>query len=682
MVSVEVDERGNVLMFDEDGYMIENRNASGYGYANMRNPFTGEWFQIHFDEYGKEDAFIGEDFITRTEWRKLGDGNWYKQTERTYYYNKAGENIGSLNFDYACVEGDNSVTYAYGERRSETMDGDMVITNSENYNLETGWTTTYISGRSTNYDDPWIYKEGEVRTEFYCSSDKNGDGVLDMNDVAEKSVYTWVKPRIVKEVYTDEDGEEISYRLANEDGSETDGIYYNESTGSYCTNTWDDDNDIEYYTFYNAQDEETDAFRCVEQENGPDVWEKKSGSSWTKCTGSVTVWSGSDDKYVLTFDAEGRLTRYDSYEWDVLEDYYIYTYKADGKSYTREYYEESEPGKFEKRGESGRNYLANGSEEYWYIDYYEGYISGSKVITDASGLTQNFNYVDGDWVFSNWSKEPTETLLADGKTEMIYYRVDENGNVTNDRREIRKDEYSETSSYNYNEVYSWDENASAWVGETKYISYNSEKEESSENFIWNAANGDWQPYNSSRSFVVELPDFEYVAPVDPADINDDYFVYKSPFDDFEQEEQRVHLNYRWNEEAGGMALEYGWGREYIVQSPNILFVCDYSDNGKMKPLVVDDQRRVVAYDQSKWTYDEKGMLKTKTIVNPDYTVKYEYNYADVPVWNGIEDAVAGSDATVVEVYNLSGVRVEGKDLPAGVYIVRMSDGSSRKVAVK
>ena len=76
------------------------------------------------------------------------------------------------------------------------------------------------------------------------------------------------------------------------------------------------------------------------------------------------------------------------------------------------------------------------------------------------------------------------------------------------------------------------------------------------------------------------------------------------------------------------------------------------------------------------------MLKSLTIVYPDYTVKYEYNYADVPVWNGIEDAVAGSDATVVEVYNLSGVRVEGKDLPAGVYIVRMSDGSSRKVAVK
>ncbi len=503
-----------------------------------------------------------------------------------------------------------------------------------------------------------------------------------MNDVAEKSVYTWVKPRIVKEVYTDEDGEEISYRLANEDGSETDGIYYNESTGSYCTNTWDDDNDIEYYTFYNAQDEVTEAFRCVEQENGPDVWEKKSGSSWTKCTGSVTVWSGSDDKYVLTFDAEGRLTRYDSYEWDVLEDYYIYTYKADGKSYTREYYEESEPGKFEKRGESGRNYLANGSEEYWYIDYYEGYISGSKEITDARGLTQNFNYVDGDWVFSNWSKEPTETLLADGKTEIIYYRVDENGNVTNDRKEIRKDEYTETSYSNYNEVYVWDENASAWVGESKYISYRNEKEESSENFIWNAADGKWVMEMMSKMYVVAFPDFEYVAPVDPLDFGDEYFVSKNPFDSFVQDDQRVWVYYRWNEEVGDVVLESGQGYDYKVVAPDVLEVCDYNNNAAKNNLKVDAQRRIVSYGQNSWSYDDNGMLKAKTLVNPMCTSKYEYNYSDVPVWNGIEDAVAGSDATVVEVYNLSGVRVEGKDLPAGVYIVRMSDGSSRKIAVK
>lgn len=47
------------------------------------------------------------------------------------------------------------------------------------------------------------------------------------------------------------------------------------------------------------------------------------------------------------------------------------------------------------------------------------------------------------------------------------------------------------------------------------------------------------------------------------------------------------------------------------------------------------------------------------------------------------DSVTGeSSATVVATYNASGVEVKDDRLPAGIYIQRMSDGSTRKVAVK
>ena len=298
MVASERAANGHKL-YDENGYLIEqsvsyDTNTNTYKYHYFAP--NGLWYKSEIlDKYKSEYSFDGNSVI-HTVMQMMSDGKWYYKEVSTEYYDNEGNQTGYFSKNYICQDGmENVVNNAYGNRSLTYTENGKIIIKNESYDQDTDmWNCTYLVITSENYDDPYIYKPGEVRFEESFYDDTNGDGILDSNDKGIKYVITWVKDRIMKVEYNDDyyDEHEVYYRLADEDGKDYSSIYYNTDNGSYCVDDWNEDEDADYYTFYDANHNELEAFRAKEENDGLDTWEKKNGNTWEKCSGTITVWSG------------------------------------------------------------------------------------------------------------------------------------------------------------------------------------------------------------------------------------------------------------------------------------------------------------------------------------------------------------------------------------------------------
>lgn len=681
--------------YDENGYLIESTitydtNSETYKYHFFAP--TNEWYMSEIRDDHKREYTIDDNSVTLTEMTKLGDGKWYYRSVSTIYIDNEGNQIGELNKEYICNEGqENVVENAYGNRYFTRTENGKIVASNESFNQEMDkWVCHSMTVTSANYYDPYIYKPGEVRTEenYY---DTNGDGVIGTDEISEKRVITWVKDRIMKKEYTDYsyNESEVSYLLADEDGKDYESIYYNTENGSYCVNIWNENDRSEYYTFYDSNHNELESFRSLNNDSDLDTWEMKKGNEWVKCTGTVTVWSGADDKYVITFDAQGRMTRYEEWEYDDLDEYSEYTYDATGwtrTDYSAYEVDGSDKLEYRKSMESGYHTLADGSVEDWYIDFYDGTTYGRKTIAYENGSRKNYEYRDGEWYFQEWSVNDKETELADGFIEVIIYEIDQEGNISNWKKEIRKDIYENEYNYSYYESYTWDAQTSAWVGETKNVRESNYPNARYEDYMWSTTDNNWILISKTIEQESKFPEIDYIAPVDPLVINDEYFFETEKYPD-SSSLNYFALSYSWNEEKKELELTNAQGEEFTKISDTEVKITDYNNiwdgivTGYFK---VDDQRRVTEYKNTTWAYNDKNQVVEKVIGPERYNnsnTKYEYNYSDLKVWNGI-DEIAGEDASVVATYNLAGVAVDTDKLAAGIYIQKLSNGTSRKIVVK
>lgn len=659
-VSKQTDSYGNTFEYNEDGYLVKRCDSYGYWNAYHYFPLANRWYESIFNAWQRREVVISDNSVEMTDMQLVGD-KWYPGSRNVEYFSEDGIQIGGFQEHYN-IEGDNvNVVYSYGTKRYQVKGDGEIAYIEENWDSDKReWYPSNKRVWSLNYNDsPWIYTPGGVHYEKTYSYDiDTSSWVLDWSDT-----YTWITPKVLKcEYYGDGETSESYYMAGLEDeegGNGLTGISYDVTTGDFAYSVSPAGEDVEYYYICKADGSVLHKFR---QEY--DKWQEWNGTEWVKCSGTIKVAQDSDDQFVITFDSEGRMTRFDSYEDGEMDYYELYSYAADGGVFFTTY-ERNEAGNYLKHTEE--YYLRNAAGELveeWdkYYDEDGTLNSGYRRVFKTPKHYQNFDLQDGVWVAMDWYREPDYIEGPDGLTTNIYYTVDEQGNATPTYKDVYKNAYNESNeSYeNYNEHWEWDTDLN-----------------------------DWRGVNRSESRMVPYPDFECIMPDDPVALGDEYFVSKNPMSSSNATNRRISM-YRqqeWDAYTKSWRTVYGQGYDFETPDAFTFVATPYMPEQMMSYVAkVDQDRRIVSLNERSWEYDAEGRLAKYSVVTnnePNVTVTTEYIWGDVPVLgSGVADIVGDDARTVVAVYGLNGVEVKADTLPAGIYVVKYSDGTTRKIIMK
>ena len=659
-VSKQTDSYGNTFEYNEDGYLVKRYDSYGYGTAYHYFAPANRWFESIFNAWQRREVVISDNSVEMTEMQQVGD-KWYPGHRHVDYFSANGEYVGYLDENYI-IDGDNvTIGNSYGNRRYISKNDVEVVYTDEMWNSENKeWLPTHRQGYSLNYfDSPWVYTPGGVHYE------KSYDYDIDTSSwgLTWSDTYTWITPKVVKCVYHGDGETSESYYMTGLEVEEGDngltGISYDVTTGDFAYSVSPEGEDVEYYYICKADGSVLHKFR---QEY--DKWQEWNGTEWVKCSGTIKVAQDSDDQFVITFDSEGRMTRFDSYEDGEMDYYELYSYAADGGVFFTTY-ERNDAGNYLKHTEE--YYLRNAAGELveeWdkYYDEDGTLNSGYRRVYKTPKHYQNFDLQDGVWVAMDWTREPDYIEGPDGLTTNIYYTVDEQGNAIPVGKEV-----------NMNGAMDPQGGYEAW----------------NERWVWDTDLNEWRGEYRSENKLVPYPDFECIMPDDPVALGDEYFVSKNPMS-ISGTERRMLNMYRqqeWDADTKSWRTVYGQG--YDFETPDAFtFVATPYMPGQMMSYVakVDQDRRIVSLNERSWEYDAEGRLAKYSVVTnnePNVTVTTEYKWGDVPVLgSGVADIVGDDARTVVAVYGLNGVEVKADTLPAGIYVVKYSDGTTRKIIVK
>lgn len=659
---------GEELLFDRNGYMTSRKDADGNGTTWTYFAPLNEWYQGYCEGMRKVEYYVSGSTVQMTRWFKYND-TWYIESADIRYFSPEGESLGYYSENYNFNGEENVLVNAYGDRHSAISDNEKITTVYETFDQEAKrWAFFNKFETSLNWSKtPWRYSPGEVYFErCYNFDTATGEWILARSDE-----YEWVNDRIAKCTYTEDGNPEISYYLAGEPDYEGDNglenIAYDVTTGNYAYCDWVEENghEIGYYYSCKADGTVIDKFRELEN----DSWEHWNGSAWVKCTGTIKIADESDEYMMLAFDNEGRLVREEEYEYDsglsqfVLAYRSEYTYDSNGGVLEVEY--EMDGADMYKCYESYELRNAAGETlEEWNKSYTgTGDVTyGSRRVYNDARAYQNFNWSNGGWESAGWQKDSDYTTYPDGSNMQISYTVDENGVVSKDSKEYNKDNEEERIS----ERYVWDATLNDWVGENKYV---------------------WKHD--------VYPGFEYVEARDPEELLDEYFVPKDVNDSPGEGQFSAEYHYIWDAAGKTWKQEGGYGYDFNVKDPQTLEISRIGEPEQKITMKVDGSRRVTdvtgnsyewEFSEKHWEYDSEGRVAGMTYAYayaPESICAYEYTYGEVTVaGSGVEDLPAAEGLAIEAVYGLDGMEVAKEGLPAGVYVVRYSDGTVRKIMVK
>lgn len=671
--------------FNDEGYVIK---STIYGTTTTYVYFapTKQWFESREDQYYAEIYEVVDNGLTlRCTRKEMFNDSLVTRSLNERYYTADGECVGDLSIGYD-FNGEAFVpSYGYGYRTSYKNENNEITEIRENYQLDSDkWIPEYKRVESANsLIKPWRYVAGAT----YYTRDYNWDNENNTWKETYYRTYSWVNDRIIKydSKYWDEDpysGYMVVVEPEYDDDEGLEYVYYDPKTGNYAYSDWDDDDDCEYYFIYKL-----DGTLLKKYREKDEVWNEWNGSAWVACSGTITVYEDEEDWMKLTFDDKGRLVKAEEYEYDELDEYAVYTYPSDLETFVTEYESDSDkPGEFYKNSEMYTLRNSDGTEkEYWEKEYekdgsvYYAY----KRVYKSPKLYESFNWSNGEWVSNGWSRESDYETLADGTEIIIDYSVDEAGIATPRSKYVN---FHSENSY-WSESYDWDATTSSWVGVSK-----------DEN------------YYLRYSFTYKFP-----GSTNPLDMYD-YFVPKNRYADQDDEEREKYTSwyrrYSWDAatnawiviDCGGQIAEVT-GNKLVIKNLSFNYDTNKEYYGYTIEYVVNDKKFVVSQNSEgtngngyseKYTadfnYDADGdvtKIHNSSVVKngeeisnqSEYTNKFTYGNISV-LGAGINETVTDGSKTVVAVYNLNGVAVTTDNLPAGIYIVKYSDGSTTKVIMK
>lgn len=665
------------MVYDEEGHLIRYENIiSEDGLKDVSTwtyfPAADQWFTGHENPSSKvEYTILDENSIVRDEYYRFGDleSDWNKVQSRTMWF-EDGDMTGESSVYYETRDGISEIVSADGSREEKvtTPEGTGIIhwrLEFDGRNME--WVAQSRSLYSANFYDPIAYRPDEIRTEEYQDFE---DGVW---KTSWKETWSWVTEKVVKKYCEDfkygEDTYYNYYLVENNDGKleiADNSIYYDEKTGNYGIYDYDDNYD--YYSYYTPDGQLKERFRCKNDEYY-DEWNMWNGSEWVKCSGTITVYEGSDDTIVITFDNQGRPASITEYEYGVFESREEYTYSTNG--YSSKYYEfDTDAEKEYLFSEESFETDGKGTQtEIWFEYEVDGTISyGSKRVEDNVAGTYYYYNFDRDmsqWIEVSRGVNELEEILADGTCITIGRDFDDNGNIVNRHKNVRLT----TDNRQLEENYEWNSELNMWIGVWKY-----------------------------ETVRLDYPDFKVIYPEDPTIILDEYFFpVKDEENSYDPESQWWSYAWQWDyAENTGWINHNGEPEKKTLLDDKTMEVKGTDYNYTVK---VNDNRQIVEkrshseseYEPVKdtwhtWAYDEKGRIVRDSELRSDGDIwTYNFRYGPIEVVSGVEDVIAGAGAaTAVTVYNLQGMRVLEnaapealRKLPKGIYIV-----NGRKVAVK
>lgn len=402
------------------------------------------------------------------------------------------------------------------------------------------------------------------------------------------------------------------------------------------------------YVFFDKDDNQTEEFREKDI-----IWEKKEGSEWIACSGTIIIYGRSNDSYIYTFDDGGRILSVQCYEDDTLTSTSQYIYEDNG--YEVQTFLSNDDGEliiskarryeFEEDVRIFYNYMYNyagklieGRKEVYYYEY-DGYIF------------YNLDLSSNTWKYFCYSGTSKQEVLDDGTVITIDYDVDKNLNIIPWSKSV----YKNTESYECSEDYFWNPDLESWTGYFKY-----------------------------EQRFIEVPVFKLIYPKDPLPFNDDYFTEEMPSETKTVSGYWISEVYDWDtDKSDWIKTEERFLSIFEVYG---LTLKDTTSEG-YTIITVDEDRRVdektiystasegnpVSY--TKWEYDSEGDLIYMRHVpaNPEdeYTYTYSYEYVTV---NDLQDIKARPEG--ITVYNLQGIPIlKGasedslRNLDKGLYII-------------
>ncbi|MDE6715026.1 MAG: hypothetical protein K2J74_00910, partial [Muribaculaceae bacterium] len=313
----------NEQIFDENGNLIEiieGDSKKTYTYF----PYLDEWLESTYSPYEINECTVYDNYFKLTNTVLIND-KWMPRMVHEYYYDKKKQQCGNLDIYY---NDEGKVSNAYGYKNIVIEENaNEIISGYFNFDQETmEWKESSRVIQSPNYDNPWIYKEGETRFyKYYYRYSSEEELKLQYEDK-----YSWVKDDLVKDVATEYNDEGKSYTYNTyyfvEDKELSHDIYYDEKTGNYALDDYVEIDGKEYdiYSYFDANGNLLSKIRVSEL-----VWEQWDGSKWIPCIGEVTVYEGSD-YYVAKFNDKGQLISLTEYEDGLFESREDYVYIPNG----------------------------------------------------------------------------------------------------------------------------------------------------------------------------------------------------------------------------------------------------------------------------------------------------------------------------------------------------------------
>lgn len=655
--------------YDANGYMVlekdvDNNNTSHWTLL----PGIGRWIETWDSDYSRQIITLDGDFGYTVEYQISESEEWKTQSIEGRWFNDQGDEIGNMyvyyDYDQDFLWG---VREAYGGRIVKVDNGSTYEVVTENFEFDSGsssytWVPEHKTVYSSNYETPWVYSEGQIRTRdsFNYTDGKWGQTYSE--------TYSWVNSQVVKD-------EEIDYEYDNEktvqyympdqtSGELGDDIYYDASTGNYAVQTCEDY--YYYYTYYDAKGNVVSRYR---EYDGPSSniseWAVWNGNDWVACEGTHTIYEDSDDHYVITFDAQGRPAVVDGYEDGALDCRDEYEYTADG--YICKFYVARNDGSLRLETISEFSTDASGVKTEKRTEYdSDGTISYSGDKYDPStGVHYSLQFENGQWIETpSWVDDIFE-ILADGTQVRISRQIDADGNVVDSYKEVSLT----TPTHEMNESYSWNTDLNMWVGNWK-----------------------------SERAIVDDGSFVIIAPSNPEVFYDEYFTPAGE-DNEAEDNPWSEAQYQWDYENNT-----GWvcfrSLPEVTYPDNFtkVLVCKSLEDSMVETWTVDEARRQTYYSIENYIpdnqlisssyntceYDEKGRLAKHNGNDYDGQVwSYIYHYGTIEVV-GVEDVIASEQGNALNVYNLQGICVLRNAEPAalrtlqhGIYIV-----NGRKTAIR
>ncbi|MCH5228125.1 MAG: hypothetical protein J1F16_09995 [Muribaculaceae bacterium] len=665
--------------FDENGNLIEETRGDETR-SWVYFPYTEQWYEsISNDNYKMLYTVEGNALIYEVQ--HLYNNTWVRQNYYAYYYDENGTQVGNLNIDY---DYEGTPTYGSGSKPEISIQGSQIIISYLSFSMDTmDWVMYAQEKLSANFNEPWIYSAGEVRTRDNYYGYNNGNWFSITNEV-----YTWINKDIVKCQVKDQDyghtNNYVRYYLVEDNklDTETD-FYYDESNGNYAMVEWDSQNEYDIYSYYNADGTLSSRIRVKGM-----LWQQWNGSAWVACTGNVTLYEG-EDRLEGVFNSQGQLVEVSEYDNGMLDEKTEFTYIPNG--YTYKIYEPDDNGVLYMY-ETGTYTLVNNIEtdEYFYHDEDGEITYGYK---NVENLTENYTIFysysldQQTWEVTYRYASPITEVLPDGKIQTIT-RDFVGDEIVYVDKDITQDDYN-TGTY-YLERYIWDNTTQSWVGEYKR---------------------EWGR--------VTVPNFEVIYPTEPSYFSDEYFV-PANLQEGSSASQEITYNfdYVWDPQNNDWVLSYGSNTTFTVTGNTMVkeITDQYSETNfdyTTQIIKVDNSRRILSdittyRDPARtttksisYTYDSEGYLINRFTDDPNSTYSENFTYGEITYVTDIEEIaenavkviVSGKKVTVagdalVEIFNMQGQKVAeikgngSVSLPStGVYVIKYED-KAEKVLVK